>query len=87
VDRILLISGDIVTREEPLRRRVLRFTGSRSATSGIVKRIDAARRAGPVMSCMVLRRSPALDAQHDDQSEWDVRISYAPAATHAGGDA
>jgi hypothetical protein len=80
VDRILLISGDIVTREESLRRRVLRFTGSPSATTVIVKRIDAAQRMGPLMSCMVLPRSDAGALEDGDESGWDVRVSYAATA-------
>jgi hypothetical protein len=80
VDRILLISGDIVTREESLRRRVLRFTGSPSATSVIVKRIDAAQRMGPLMTCMVLPRSAEGDLEDGDESGWEVRVSYAAAA-------
>jgi hypothetical protein len=80
VDRILLISGDIVTREESLRRRVLRFTGSPSATSVIVKQIDAAQRMGPLMSCMVLPRSADAGAEDGDEAGWEVRVSYAAAA-------
>ena len=89
MDRILLISGDIVTREESLRRRVLRFTGSPSATSVIVKRIDAAQRMGPLMSCMVLPRSAEGGMEDGDESGWEVRVSYAAAAagSQAGSDA
>lgn len=79
MDRILLISGDIVTREESLRRRVLRFTGSPDATSVIVKRIDAAQRMGPLMSCMVLPRSAEAGEDDGDDSGWEVRVSYAAA--------
>lgn len=89
MDRILLISGDIVTRQDSLRRRVLRFTGSPRATNVIVKRIDAAQRIGPLMSCMVLPRSDSGALEDGDESGWDVRVSYAaPAAvSQAGNDA
>ena len=87
MDRILLISGDIVGREPTLRRKVLRFTGSRRATRVILKRIAAAQRLGQIMSCMVLPRAAAADAEYGDEVGWDVRISYARARARAGGGA
>lgn len=84
MDRILLISGDMVTKEETLRRRVLRFTGSRKATRAIMRRIEAAQRLGDVMSCMVLPRVVGADAEYGDEFRWDVRISYAAAGARGG---
>lgn len=84
MDRILLISGDIVTREPSLRRKVLRFTGSRRATRVIMKRIEAAQRLGQVMSCMVLPQPVSGEADYGDEIGWEVRISYAAAAAHGG---
>lgn len=89
MNRMLIISGDMVRSGESLRRRVLRFTGSRTATRRIVNRIDDARRMGHVMSCMVLPRvesargaaAPLIGDEHD----WDVRVSYATAAVRRGG--
>lgn len=69
--RILLISGDALAREETLRRRVLRFTGSRRATRRILERISAARRLGRIMSCMVM---PGADV--DREGSWEVRVSF-----------
>jgi hypothetical protein len=84
VERILLISGDMVRSGETLRRRVLRFTGSRRATRMIMKRIEAAQRLGHIMSCMVLPRAVAVDAEYGDEFGWDVRVSYAAAGAHGG---
>lgn len=84
MDRILLISGEMVTKEETLRRRVLRFTGSRKATRVIMKRIEAAQRLGEIMSCMVLPRAVSAEAEYGDELRWDVRISYAAAGAHGG---
>jgi hypothetical protein len=77
--RILLISGVALTREETLRRRVLRFTGSRRATRVILERIAAARQLGRVMSCMVVPDGPG----NASEGSWDVRVSFTddPAAT------
>jgi hypothetical protein len=79
VDRILLISGDVITREDTLKRRVLRFTGSRRATRTIMARIDAARRLGQVMTCMIVPPG-SKDAGSDS---WEVRVSYAAPAAYA----
>lgn len=84
MDRILLISGDMVKSRETLRRRVLRFTGSRKATRMIVKRIEAAQRLGQIMSCMVLPRALSGDADYGDEFGWDVRVSYAAVAHGTG---
>jgi hypothetical protein len=84
VDRILLISGDMVRSGETLRRRVLRFTGSRRSTRMILKRIEAAQRLGHVMSCMVLPRAVTVDSEYGDEFGWDVRVSYAAAAANGG---
>lgn len=84
MDRILLISGDIVSRESTLRRKVLRFTGSRRATRVIIKRITAAQRLGQIMSCMVLPRAVSADADYGDELGWDVRVSYAAARARGG---
>ncbi|HEX6307773.1 MAG TPA: hypothetical protein VFZ69_06260 [Longimicrobiales bacterium] len=84
MDRILLISGDIMTRESTLRRKVLRFTGSRHATRVILKRIASAQRLGQIMSCMVVPRAVVADADYGDETGWDVRISYAAAEAHGG---
>jgi hypothetical protein len=86
--RILLISGDLVRSGPSLRRRVLRFTGSRTATRRIVERIEASREIGQVMSCLVLPKSagePAFDAPTAAaEGGWDVQVSY---ATGGGSDA
>lgn len=84
MDRILLISGDMVSSAETLRRRVLRFTGSRRATRMIIGRIEVARRLGQIMSCMVLPRDVTPDAEYGDEFGWDVRVSYAAAAGQGG---
>lgn len=81
MERILLISGDMVSSAETLRRRVLRFTGSRRATRLIMSRIEAAQRLGQIMSCMVVPRAGAGDSE---ESRWDVRVSYAAATAHGG---
>lgn len=83
MERILLISGEMVRSGETLRRRVLRFTGSRKAARMIMKRIETAQRLGQVMSCMVLPRAAAVDSEYGDESGWDVRVSYA--ASGSGG--
>ena len=84
MDRILLISGDMVSSGDTMRRRILRFTGSRRATRVILSRIEDAQRLGQIMSCMVLPRTQSADAEYGDESRWDVRISYAAAAAHGG---
>ena len=71
--RILLISGVALTREETLRRRVLRFTGSRRATRLILARIAAARKLGRVMTCMIV---PEDSAGRASEGTWDVRVSF-----------
>lgn len=82
--RILLISGDIVNEKETLRRKVLRFTGSRRATRVILKRIDAARRLGGVMSCMILPRGVPAESDYGDETGWDVRVSFGTGGTRGG---
>ena len=84
MDRILLISGDMIRSGDTLRRRVLRFTASRKATRLIVSRIEDAQRLGQIMSCMVLPRADNADAEYGDEFRWDVRISYAAAGAHGG---
>lgn len=84
MDRILLISGDMVRSGETLRRRVLRFTGSRRATRVIMKRIEAAQRLGQIMSCMVVPRAVTAEAEYGDEFGWDVRVSYAAAGARGG---
>jgi hypothetical protein len=87
VTRVLLISGEMINGDETLRRKVLRFTGSRRATRAILKRVEAARRLGRVMSCMILPRGVTADAEYGDELGWDVRVSFADAhrtgGTHA----
>ena len=87
MDRILLITGDMVRSEEPLRRRVLRFTGSRKATRIIMNRIDTAQRLGQVMSCMVVPGRVPSDSEDGADRGWDVRVSYATAGAPGGHDA
>jgi len=71
--RILLISGTALAREDSLRRRVLRFTGSRRATRLILERIEGAKRLGRVMSCMVV---PEGSSAMNTETAWDVRVSF-----------
>lgn len=71
--RMLLISGDALRSETTLRRRILRFTGSRRATRAILQRIESAREMGRVVSCMVRPTRPGAAAGPDD---WDVSVSY-----------
>jgi hypothetical protein len=68
--RILLISGDGGSSEESLRRRILRFTGSRRATRTILQQLAAARMFGEILSCMILPTG-------SDESSWEVRVSFA----------
>ena len=82
--RILLISGDILNGGDTLRRKVLRFTGSRGATRVILRRLDEARQLGRVMSCMVLPRSVAADGDYGDEIGWDVRVSFVNAQRRGG---
>jgi len=70
--RILLITE--VKSARMLRRRLLRFTGSRRATWLILRRIAAARRTGRILSCMVVP-TRASDPNTDDIA-WNVGISY-----------
>ncbi|HEX2166176.1 MAG TPA: hypothetical protein VHG09_02950 [Longimicrobiales bacterium] len=74
----------MVRSRETLRRRVLRFTGSRKATRVIMNRIEDAQRLGQIMSCMVLPRADAADSEYGDEFHWDVRVSYAAAGSHGG---
>ncbi len=71
--RMLLISGDALRSDTTLRRRILKFTGSRRATRAILSRIESARRVGRVVSLMISPRR--ADARDDD--DWDVGVSYA----------
>ena len=71
--RILLISGVALTRDDTLRRRVLRFTGSRRATRVILDRIAGARQLGRLMSCMVVPQGPE---GRTTERTWDVRVSF-----------
>ena len=75
--RILLITE--VKSARTLRRRLLRFTGSRRATWLILRRIAAARRTGRILSCMVVP-TRAADASTDDLA-WNVGISYVNGST------
>ncbi|HEU5209002.1 MAG TPA: hypothetical protein VFU06_06280 [Longimicrobiales bacterium] len=75
--RLLLISGDALRSETTLKRRILKFTGSRRATRAILTRIEHARRVGRVVSLAI---SPTrADAQEAD--DWDVSASYAGSLT------
>jgi len=71
--RLLLISGDALRSETTLRRRILKFTGSRRATRAILRRVDSAREVGRVVSLAI---SPAPAPAHDGE-DWDVSASYA----------
>ena len=72
--RILLISGDGGSSEESLRRRILRFTGSRRATRTILQQLASARMFGEILSCMIL---PTPRAEGTEESSWEVRVSFA----------
>jgi dTDP-glucose pyrophosphorylase len=75
--RLLLISGDALRSETTLRRRILKFTGSRRATRVILRRVENARQVGRVVSLMV---SPTR-ANARDADDWDVSVSYAGSLT------
>ena len=74
--RMLLLSGDTLGSDVTLRRKVLRFTGSRRATRAILKRIDAARTMGRVVACMVLPAATRGESDYGDEAGWDVSVSY-----------
>jgi hypothetical protein len=75
--RMLLISGESLRSETTLRRRILRFTGSRRATRAILRRIDAARGLGGVVSLLVRPTLGAGESDYGDELGWDVSVSYA----------
>ena len=74
--RMLLLSGDVLRSETTLRRKILRFTGSRRATRRILKRIEGARALGGVASCLVRPAAVSGDGDYGDESGWDVSVSY-----------
>jgi hypothetical protein len=74
--RMLLISGDTLGSDATLRRKILRFTGSRRATRAILKRIEAARAMGRVVAFMVRPASTIGESDYGDESGWDVSVSY-----------
>ena len=74
--RMLLISGDSLGSDATLRRKVLRFTGSRRATRAILKRIEAARAVGRIAACMVRPATTFAESDYGDESGWDVSVSY-----------
>lgn len=75
--RMLLISGETLRSEATLRRKVLRFTGSRRATRVILRRIEGARALGRVVSCLVRPTSVPGESEYGDEAGWDVSVSYA----------
>ena len=76
LSRILLISGDMMSGDESLRRRILRFTGSRRATRAILSGIDAARSHGPLTGCMIQSMPPQSGGGSGDESGWVLRVSH-----------
>jgi hypothetical protein len=82
--RMLLISGDTLRSETTLRRKVLRFTGSRRATRVILGRIESARELGRVVSCLVRPAPRSGESDYGDETGWDVRVSYASGLTARG---
>lgn len=74
--RMLLLSGEVLRSETTLRRKILRFTGSRRATRVILKRIEGARALGGVASCLVRPAMVSGDGDYGDESGWDVSVSY-----------
>jgi hypothetical protein len=87
LSRILLISGDMMAGDESLRRRILRFTGSRRATRAILSRIDAERKRDPLMGCMIQSVPPQAECGYGDESGWLLRVSRVmgrdPQGSHA----
>lgn len=84
--RMLLISGDTLSSQTSLRRRVLRFTGSRRATRAILQRIEHACALGRVVSCLVRPSIARETGEYGDELGWNVSVSYAgrlPAARGA----
>ncbi len=79
--RMLLLSGDVLRSESTLRRKVLRFTGSRRATRLILKRIEGAKALGAVVSCLVRPATAHGESDYGDESGWDVSVSYGGSAT------
>ncbi|NLG63120.1 MAG: hypothetical protein GX539_12840 [Candidatus Cloacimonetes bacterium] len=75
--RLLLISGDALRSETTLRRRILKFTGSRRATRAILRRIEHARRVGRIVSLAISPTRPNAE----DADDWDVSVSYARSLT------
>ncbi len=75
--RMLLISGESLRSESTLRRRILRFTGSRRATRAILRRIEGALELGRVVSCLVRPASNIPENDYGDEVGWDVSVSYA----------
>ena len=84
LSRILLISGDMMSGDESLRRKILRFTGSRRATRSILSRIDAERKRGPLMGCMIQSVPQQAECGSGDESGWLLRVSYATPAEVGG---
>ena len=87
LSRILLISGDLMSGDESLRRKILRFTGSRSATRAILRRIEAERQRGPLLGCMIQSSPPDDESGYGDEFVWHLRVSHAspgePRGSHA----
>jgi hypothetical protein len=77
LSRILLISGDLMGGDASLRRKILRFTGSRRATRAILSRIEVARQHGPLMGCMIEFVPARGDAGRSDETGWLLRVSHA----------
>ena len=84
LSRILLISGDMLGGDESLRRKVLRFTGSRRATRAILRRIDEERRRGPLLGCMIASAPARADSEYGDETDWLVRVSFASTPSPGG---
>ena len=77
LSRILLISGDMMSGSESLRRKILRFTGSRRATRAILSRIEEARQQGPLMGCMIESVPARGEGGYGEEPGWLLRVSHA----------
>ena len=75
--RMLLLNGEVTASDQELRRRLLRFTGSRRATRAILARIDAARSLGRIVGCMVRPILPGSESARDTDMGWEVGVTYA----------
>ena len=82
--RMLLVNGAVVEQPTELRRRLLRFTGSRRATRAIMQRIDAARNVGHIAGLLVKTIPAAAGTTQILENTWEVGVTYATRYASAG---